>query len=111
MTTMSSPARTRHGSVVVVKVLNEAITAAMNGFGDRHGCRPMHWYLPEVNGFDRGDVMGFPGPAKDDRADGVRVAQAWACLLGLAERADEMAGYRSWLGTVGGSRIEIWCKA
>ena len=110
MTTTSSPARTRHG-LAVVTALNEAITTAMNGFGDRHGCRPMHWYLPEVNGFDRGDVIGFPGPTKDDRADGVRVAQAWARLLGLAERADEMAGYRSWLGTVDGSRIEIWCKA
>ena len=110
MTTTSSPARTGHGSVVVTAV-NEAITAAMNGFGARHGCRPLHWYLPEVNGFDRGDVIGFPGPAKDERAHGVRVAQAWATLLGLAERADEMAGYRSWLGTVGGSRIEIWCKA
>ena len=110
MTTTSSPARTRHG-LAVVKVLNEAITTAMNGFGDRHGCRPMHWYLPEVNGFDRGDVIGFPGPARGDRAHGVRVAQAWAHLLDLAERADEMAGYRSWLGTVGSSRIEIWCKA
>ena len=108
--TTSSPARAGQGSVVVT-ALNEAITAAMNGFGDRHGCRPMHWYLPEVNGFDRGDVIGFPGPTKDDQADGVRVAQAWARLLDLAERADEMAGYRSWLGTVGGSRIEIWCKA
>ena len=110
MTTTSSPARTRHG-LAVVKVLNEAITTAMNGFGERHGCRPMHWYLPEVNGFDRGDVIGFPGPTKNARADGVRVAQAWARLLDLAERADEMAGYRSWLGTVGSSRIEIWCKA
>jgi len=109
MTTTSSPART--GQAPVVTALNEAITAAMNGFGDRHGCQPLHWYLPEVNGFDRGDVIGFPGPAKDERAHGVRVAQAWATLLGLAERADEMAGYRSWLGTVGSSRIEIWCKA
>ena len=110
MTTTSSPACTRNG-LAVVTALNEAITAAMNGFGDRHGCRPMHWYLPEVNGFDRGDVIGFPGPTKDDRADGVRVAQAWAHLLDLAERADEMPGYRSWLGAVGSSRIEIWCKA
>ena len=110
MTTTSSPARTRHG-LAVVKVLNEAITTAMNGFGDRHGCRPMHWYLPEVNGFDRGDVIGFPGPTGDDRAAGVRVAQAWAHLLDLAERVDEMPCYCSWLGAVGSSRIEIWCKA
>ena len=110
MTTTSCPARTGHGPVVMT-ALNEAITAAMNGLGARHGCRPMHWYLPEVNGFDRGDVIGFPGPTKDDRAVGVRVAQAWARLLDLGERADEMAGYRSWLGTVGSSRIEIWCKA
>ena len=110
MTTTSCPARTGHGPVVMT-ALNEAITAAMNGLGARHGCRPMHWYLPEVNGFDRGDVIGFPGPTQDDRADGVRVAQAWARLLDLGERADEMAGYRSWLGTVGSSSIEIWCKA
>ena len=48
----------------MAKALNEAITAAMNEFGDRHGCRPMQWYLPEVNGFDRGDVIGFPGPSE-----------------------------------------------
>ena len=42
---------------------------------------------------------------------GVRVAQAWATLLGLDERVNEMPGYRSWLGIVGSSRIEIWCRA
>jgi len=109
MTTTSSPARTGQGSAVV-KVLNEAITAAMNGFGARHGCRPMHWYLPEVNGFDRGDVIGFPGPSEGDLADGVRVAQQWATLLGLTEWATETPGYRSWLGIAGTSRVEIWCR-
>ena len=94
----------------VVKALNAAITAAMKDFGDRHGCRPMHWYLSEVNGFDRGDVIGFPGPSEGDPADGVRVAQQWATLLGLSEWATETPGYRSWLGLVSSSRFEICCR-
>ena len=100
-----------HGSVLV-KALNEAITATMNDFGGRHGCGPMHWYLREVNGFDRGDVIGFPGGPNDhDTAAGMQLAEAWAGLLGLVERDDEVAGYRSWTGTAGTSRIEIWCRA
>ena len=94
----------------VVKALNAAITAAMKDFGDRHGCRPLHWYLSEVNGFDRGDVIGFPGPSEGDPADGVRLAQQWATLLGLPEWATETPGYRSWVGLAGTSRVEIWCR-
>ena len=108
--TTTTAARGGHGSAAV-RSLNEAITAAMNEFGDRLGCRPMHWYLREVNGFDRGYVIGFPGPTDDDPADGLEVAQRWASLLGLAEQDDETPGYRSWLGTAGTSRIEIWCRA
>jgi hypothetical protein len=99
-----------HGSVVV-QALNEAITATMNEFGGRHGCAPLHWYLREVNGFDRGDVIGFPGgPSEQSPTVDVRVAEVWARVLGLAERDDEVAGYRSWTGTAGTSRIEIWCR-
>ena len=99
-----------HGSVLV-KALNEAITATMNDFGGRHGCGPMHWYLREVNGFDRGDVIGFPGGPNDhEPAAGMRLSEAWAVLLGLVERDDEINGYRSWTGTPGSSRIEIWCR-
>ena len=99
-----------HGSVLV-KALNEAITATMNEFGDRHGLGPMHWYLREVNGFDRGDVIGFPGGPNDhEPAAGMQLAEAWALLLGLVERDDEINGYRSWTGTAGSSRIEIWCR-
>ena len=57
--TVTRPACHGHGTAVV-KALNEAITATMNEFGDRHGCGPLYWYLREVNGFDRGDVIGFP---------------------------------------------------
>ena len=93
-----------------VQVLNEAITAAMREFGVRHGCGPMHWHLSEVNGFYRGEVIGFPGSSEGDLQDGVRVAQQWATLLGLDEWVNEMSGYRSWLGVVGTSRVEIWCR-
>jgi hypothetical protein len=95
----------------LVRTLNEAVTAAMNELGNRHGCRPMNWYLPEVNGFDRGDVIGFPGPDIDEPAHGVLVAERWATLLGLAEQANESGRYRSWVGVAGTSRIEIWCRA
>jgi hypothetical protein len=99
-----------HGSVVV-KALNEAITVTMNEFGDRHGCAPLHWYLREVNGFDRGDVVGFPGGPNDhEPAAGMRLSEAWTVLLGLVERDDEINGYRSWTGAAGSSRIEIWCR-
>lgn len=108
-TSASFPARNGLGPAVV-KALNTAITTAMEEFGEGHGCRPLHWYLSEVTGFDRGDVIGFPGPNERDRAGGVRTAQAWAALLGLTERAEESPGYRSWLGTAGTSRFEIWCK-
>ena len=108
--TTGASARNSLGAVVV-RTLNEAVTAAMNELGNSHGCRPMRWYLPEVNGFDRGDVIGFPGPDYGAAADGVRVAQQWATLLGLTERASEMPGYRSWLGLAGTSRVEIWCRA
>lgn len=91
MTTTSSPARSGRGSAVVI-ALNEAITAAMNEFGDRHGCRPMHWYLPEVNGFDRGDVIGFPGPTEQEPAAAVQLAQAWATLL---EQVDESLSFHN----------------
>ena len=101
-----------HGNgQMVVKALNEAITTTMNDFGDRNGCGPMHWYLREVNGFDRGDVIGFPGGPNDhEPAAGMRLIEAWAGLLGLVERDDEINGYRSWTGTAGSSRIEIWCR-
>ena len=95
----------------MVQTLNDAITAAMNELGDRHGRRPLNWYLREVNGFDRGDVIGFPGGPNDhDPAAGMRLSEAWAGLLGLVERDDEINGYRSWTGTAGSSRIEIWCR-
>src|SRR6478752_2166416 len=110
MTTTTTTSARKGVGAAVVKALNEAITAAMKEFGDRHGCRPMYWYLSEVNGFDRGDVIGFPGPSEGDPADGVRVAQQWAALLGLSEWATETPGYRSWLGLVGTSRVEIWCR-
>ena len=109
--TVTRLASSGHGSAVV-KALNEAITATMNEFGDRHGCRPLHWYLPEFHSLDRGDVIGFPGAPNDqDTLPGLRTAEAWARLLGLVERDDEVAGYRSWTGTAGTSRIEIWCRA
>ena len=108
--TVTRPACHGHGTAVV-KALNEAITATMNEFGGRHGCGPMHWYLREVNGFDRGDVIGFPGGPNDhDPVAGMRLSEAWAVLLGLVERDDEINGYRSWTGTAGSSRIEIWCR-
>jgi hypothetical protein len=108
--TTTSPVLKRHWSAVV-RALNEAITAAMNEFGGRHGCRPMQWYLPEVNGFDRGDVIGFPGPVGQDPADGLLVTEQWPNLLGLVLLTDEVRGYRSWLGIAGSLRIEIWCRA
>ena len=44
----------------------------------------MHWYLREVNGFDRGDVIGFPGgPNDQDTLPGIRLTESWAQLLGL----------------------------
>ena len=110
MRTTASAASDEQGSVVV-KTLNTAITAAMREFGDRHGCRPMQWYLSEANGLDRGDVIGFPGPSQGDPGDAVRVARQWATLLGLPEWVNEMPGYRSWLGLVGTTRVEIWCRA
>ena len=113
MTTRTKPSVSARNSLgaAVVKALNAAITAAMKEFGEGHGCGPMRWYLSEDNGFDRGDVVGFPGPDYGAAADGVRVAQQWATLLGLTERASEMPGYRSWLGLAGTSRVEIWCRA
>ena len=110
MTTTTSPVLQRHWSAVA-KALNEAITTAMNEFGDGHGCRPMQWYLPEVNGFDRGDVIGFPGAVGPDPAGGLLVTEQWANLLGLVQLTDEVRGYRSWLGIAGSLRIEIWCRA
>ena len=112
MTTTTKTSASPRNSLgpVVVKALNAAITAAMKEFGDSLGCRPLNWYLSEVNGFDRGDVIGFPGPSVGDPADGVRVAQQWATLLGLAEWTTETPGYRSWLGLAGTSRVEIWCR-
>ena len=110
MTTRTTPSARNSLGVAVVKALNAAITAAMKEFGDRHGCRPMNWYLSEVNGFDRGEVIGFPGPSEGDPADGIRVAQQWATLLGLAEWANETPGYRCWVGLAGTSRVEIWCR-
>ena len=108
--TVTRPACHGHGTAVV-KALNEAITATMNEFGDRHGCGPLYWYLREVNGFDRGDVIGFPGgPSDHEPVAGMRLSEAWAGLLGLVERDDEIPGYRSWTGTAGSSRIEIWCR-
>ena len=106
----TTPEQNGVGSAAV-QAVNEAITAAMKEFGDRHGCRPMHWHLSEVNSFYRGDVIGFPGSSEGDPQDGVRVAQQWASLLGLDEWVNEMPGYRSWLGLVGTSRVEIWCRA
>ena len=112
MTTTTKPSASARNSLgpAVVKALNAAITETMKDFGDRYGCRLLHWYLSEVNGFDRGDVIGFPGPSEGDPADGVRVAQQWATLLGLTEWATETPGYRSWLGLAGTSRVEIWCR-
>ena len=107
--TTTSPVK-RHWSAVA-KALNEAITEAMNEFGEQHGCRPLQWYLPEVNGFDRGDVIGFPGPVGQDPAAGLLVTEQWANLLGLVQLTDEVRGYRSWLGIAGSLRIEIWCRA
>jgi hypothetical protein len=112
MTKTTKPSASGRNSLgsAVVKALNTAITAAMTELADRHGCQPMNWYLSEVNGFDRGDVIGFPGPSEGDPADGIRVAQQWATLLGLPEWANETPGYRSWVGLAGTSRIEIWCR-
>ena len=113
MTTTTKPSASGRKSLgpAVVKALNAAITAAMKEVGDRHGCRPLRWYLSEVGGFDRGNVIGFPGPDYGDPAGGVWVAEQWATLLGLVEQANEGPRYRSWLGLVGTSRVEIWCRA
>ena len=105
---MTSRTLGRQGSAVITAV-NEAITTTMTTFGARYGCPPLRWYLPELDGLDRGDVIGHPG-ADLDPAEGLRVALQWATLFGLAERAAEPAGFRSWNGCVGSSRIEIWCK-
>ena len=94
----------------VMKTVNAAITRAMNRFGSQHGCPPMQWYLPGVYGLDRGDVIGFPGPERTATKEGLLIVQRWADLLGLHERADEMPGYRSWLGLAGTCRIEIWTR-
>ena len=61
--TTTTPEQNGVGSAAV-QAVNEAITAAMQEFGDRHGCRPMQWYLSEVNGFYRGDVIGLPRPQR-----------------------------------------------
>lgn len=108
--TLTSRAWNGNGPAVA-EALNEALRVAMNEFGDRHGCRPMQWYLPEVNGFDRGGVIGFPGAPMYDTMAGAQVAEQWATVLGLAEQVDGLRGYRSWLGESGRIRIEIWCRA
>ncbi len=111
MSTRTSKVELDERGATVVAVLNEAITAAMNEFGDRHGCRPLNWYLREVHGYDRGDVVGFPSPSVEP-ADALRLVQRWADLLGMTEHPDGATGYRYWLGTAAHkSRIEIWCKA
>ena len=108
--TTPKPSLDKRGSAVV-QTLNDAITAAMNELGDRHGCRPLNWYLREIHGFDRGDVVGFP-KSDEEPADALRLVQQWATVLDLVEEPDGTTGYRTWLGTVAHrNRIEIWCKA
>ena len=91
-------------------VLDAAVTTAMNTLGQRHGCGPLRWCLRDVDSGQHGVVSGFPSSIAYNEADGPGIVQRWASALGLPERADEVAGFRSWVGVVDSCLVEVWCR-